>query len=53
MAGKIKAGPWLAVCETCDDIVPGYNPAAVIGYYQSEAEANAARARHLAGAGDR
>ena len=44
---------WLAVCVTCDDVIPGYIPAAVIGYYQSEAEGNAARAKHVEEAGDR
>ena len=51
VAGEIEAGPWLAVCVTCDG--PGYNPAAVIGYFSTEAEADAARARHVEEAGDR
>lgn len=39
--------------RTCADLISGYNPAASLGYYQTEAEADAARVRHVEEAGDR
>ena len=53
------AGPWTAVCETCENVAltdgRGRDSiaAAHIGYYQTEVEAEAARARHVEEAGDR
>ena len=49
-----EAGPWVALCETCDDPSRGYSPTdLILGYFQTETEAESARARHAAEAGDR
>ena len=37
--------------EPATTLIDGYNPAAVIGYYRTEAEAKAAAARHVEEAG--
>jgi len=53
------AGPWTALCETCEKLALADGrgrdsiAAAHIGYYATEAEADAARSRHVDEAGDR
>ena len=53
------AGPWTVICETCEKLALAAGRgrdsinAAHIGYYATEAEADAARARHVDEAGDR
>jgi hypothetical protein len=54
VAEVMEAGGWWALCETFGDHKPGFSPHDLeLGYFQTEAEAKAAAARHVAEAGDR